>query len=60
MRIYINLCIRMKRVFPLIVLLITLSVLGILFIQMQWIKNAILVKKDQYAQSRDKIGRAHV
>lgn len=41
----------MKRVFPLIVVLITLSVLGILFIQMQWIKNAIQVKKDQYAQS---------
>lgn len=44
----------MKRVFPLIVLLITLSVLGILFIQMQWIKNAIQIKKDQYAQSRRK------
>ena len=44
----------MKRVFPLIVVLITLSVLGILFIQMQWIKNAIQVKKDQYEQSREK------
>ncbi len=44
----------MKRVFPLIVLLITLSVLGILFIQMQWIKNAIQIKKDQYSQSRQK------
>jgi len=44
----------MKRVFPLIVVLITLSVLGILFIQMQWIKNAIQVKKDQYEQSRGK------
>src|ERR1043165_2037595 len=42
----------MKRVFPLIVLLITLSVLGILFIQMQWIKNAIQIKKEQYAQNR--------
>ena len=44
----------MKRTFPLIVLLITLSVLGILFIQMQWIKNAIQIKKEQYAQSRQK------
>src|SRR5690348_12768715 len=43
----------MKRVFPLIVVLITLSVLGILFIQMQWITNAIQVKKDQYQQSRE-------
>ncbi len=44
----------MKRVFPLIVLLITLSVLGILFIQMQWIKSAIQIKKDQFTQSRQK------
>ncbi len=44
----------MKRVFPLIVLLITLSVLGILFIQMQWIKNAVQIKKDQFTQSRQK------
>src|ERR1051325_10165992 len=43
----------MKRVFPLIVLLITLSVLGILFIQMQWIQSAIQVKKDQFDQDRD-------
>lgn len=44
----------MKRVFPLIVLLITLSVLGILFIQMQWIRNAIQIKKDQYVERRKK------
>jgi two-component system phosphate regulon sensor histidine kinase PhoR len=44
----------MRRVFPLIVLLITLSVLGILFIQMQWIKSALKVKQDQYAHSRQK------
>lgn len=45
--------IRMKRVFPVIVLLITLSVLGILFIQMQWIRNAMLVKKEQYQTDID-------
>lgn len=44
----------MKRVFPLIVVLITLSVFGILFIQMQWIKNAIQVKRDQYSLSQKK------
>lgn len=38
----------MKRVFPLIVLLITLSVVGILFIQMSWIQNAISLKKEQF------------
>lgn len=43
----------MKRVFPVIILLITLSVLGILFIQMQWIRNAMLVKKEQYQRDID-------
>src|SRR5690606_33382976 len=38
----------MKRVFPLIVLLITLSVLGIIFIQMLWIKSAIELRKQQH------------
>ncbi|HXS35825.1 MAG TPA: HAMP domain-containing sensor histidine kinase [Flavipsychrobacter sp.] len=38
----------MKKVFPVIVLLITLSVLGILFIQMSWIQNAISLKKEQF------------
>lgn len=38
----------MKRIFPLIVVLITLSVLGILFIQMSWINNAIKLKHQQF------------
>jgi hypothetical protein len=38
----------MKKVFPLIVVLITLSVVGILFIQMSWINNAI---KSVYIQT---------
>jgi two-component system, OmpR family, phosphate regulon sensor histidine kinase PhoR len=41
----------MKRVFPLIVLLITLSVLGIMFIQMHWIQSAIYVKKELHKQN---------
>lgn len=40
----------MKKVFPIIVLLITLSVLGIIFIQMSWIKNAIDLRKKQHEQ----------
>ena len=40
----------MKRVFPLIVVLISLSVLGIIFIQMSWIKNAIDLRKQQQDQ----------
>ncbi len=38
----------MKRIFPLIVVLITLSVLGILFIQMSWINNAIKLKHQEF------------
>ena len=41
----------MKKVFPVIVLLITLSVLGIIFIQMSWIRNAISLRKQQHEQN---------
>ncbi len=41
----------MKRVFPLIVVLITLSVLGIIFIQMSWIRDAIKLKQQQRTQN---------
>lgn len=37
----------MRRVFPLIVILISLSVLGIIFIQMLWIKSSIDFRKQQ-------------
>lgn len=40
----------MKKVFPLIVILITLSVLGIIFIQMSWIRNAIDLRRQQHDQ----------
>ncbi|NDC41193.1 MAG: sensor histidine kinase [Chitinophagia bacterium] len=38
----------MKKIFPLLVVLISLSVIGILFIQMSWINNAIKVKQEEY------------
>jgi len=38
----------MRRVFPVIVILISLSVLGIIFIQMLWIKSAIDLRKQQH------------
>ena len=38
----------MKKVFPLIVVLITLSVVGILFIQMSWIQNAMKLKREEF------------
>ncbi|MEK0571470.1 hypothetical protein OSH34_25235, partial [Mycobacterium ulcerans] len=37
----------MKKVFPAIVVLISLSLLGIIYIQVNWIKNAAIVKKEQ-------------
>jgi two-component system, OmpR family, phosphate regulon sensor histidine kinase PhoR len=38
----------MRKVFPLIVVLITLSVVGILLIQMSWINNAIKLKHEEF------------
>ena len=43
----------MKKIYPLIVVLITLSVLGILFIQMSWINNAIKLKKEEFQREVD-------
>lgn len=40
----------MKKVFPLIIILITLSVLGIIFIQMSWIHNSVELRKQQREQ----------
>jgi len=38
----------MKKVFPSIVILITLSLVGLMFLQMSWIKNVLLVQKQNY------------
>ncbi|PJJ75081.1 two-component system phosphate regulon sensor histidine kinase PhoR [Thermoflavifilum aggregans] len=40
----------MKRLFPIIVILITISLLGIIYIQTSWIKNAALIKKEEMRQ----------
>ncbi|CAL1516508.1 HAMP domain-containing sensor histidine kinase [Chitinophaga sp. MM2321] len=37
----------LKRIFPVIVVLITLSLFGIIYIQVNWIKSAIAIKKEQ-------------
>lgn len=41
----------MKKIFPLIVVLITLSVVGILFIQMSWINNALKLKHEEFQRA---------
>ncbi|MDR3678632.1 MAG: HAMP domain-containing sensor histidine kinase [Flavipsychrobacter sp.] len=43
----------MKKVFPLIVVLISLSVLGIMFIQTSWIRNAISLKREEFQKELD-------
>jgi two-component system phosphate regulon sensor histidine kinase PhoR len=43
----------MKRIFPLIVVLISLSVVGILFIQMSWIENAMKLKHEEFLRHVD-------
>lgn len=40
----------MKKLFPWIVVLITLSLAGIIFIQINWIKNAINMRQEQFDQ----------
>lgn len=36
-----------KRIFPIIIFLITLSVLGIIWIQVSWLRNMLVLKEDQ-------------
>jgi two-component system phosphate regulon sensor histidine kinase PhoR len=40
----------LKKIFPVIVVLITLSLLGIIYIQVSWIKSAVLIKQEQLFQ----------
>jgi two-component system phosphate regulon sensor histidine kinase PhoR len=44
----------MKKIFPLIVVLISLSVIGILFIQISWITNALKLKHEEFQQEIQK------
>jgi two-component system phosphate regulon sensor histidine kinase PhoR len=39
-----------KRIFPIILVLITLSLLGIIYIQLSWLHNMVLLRKDQIDQ----------
>jgi two-component system phosphate regulon sensor histidine kinase PhoR len=43
----------MKRLFTLITILITLSLIGIIVLQLSWIKNSLLLKEDQTNQAID-------
>jgi two-component system, OmpR family, phosphate regulon sensor histidine kinase PhoR len=45
----------MKKTFPLIVVLITISLLGIIFIQISWINNSYEVQRQVYAQKISRV-----
>lgn len=40
----------MKRIFPIIIILITVSLIGIIIIQISWLKNVLLLRQDQVEQ----------
>jgi len=44
-----------KKIFPLILVLITISLIGVIIIQVAWIKNMLLLKEDQVRQKVDNI-----
>ncbi len=41
----------MKKIYTIIILLITVSLLGIIFIQVNWIKNMVMVKEEQFKET---------
>ncbi len=47
----------MKRIFPIILILITLSLFGIIYIQIEWLKNMVLLRKDQVEQKVEDVAR---
>lgn len=46
----------MKKVFPIIIVLITLSLFGIIIIQMSWFSNMLLVRQDQILDKVSNVG----
>ena len=48
---------RVKRIFPIIILLVSISLIGIIYIQYSWLKSMLLVKQDQLEQRIEKVGR---
>lgn len=46
----------MKRVFPIIIVLISLSLTGIILIQINWFKNQLLIQQERFIDKVDKAG----
>ena len=48
----------MKKVFPLIIILISLSLIGIIIIQVNWFKNQLLVQQDRFFDKVNNVSRS--
>lgn len=46
----------MKKIFPVIIILITLSLLGIILLQVNWFKNLLLVQEERFLFKVDRAG----
>jgi two-component system phosphate regulon sensor histidine kinase PhoR len=46
----------MKRIFPIIVLLITLSLLGLILLQVSWFKNMLILRQEQLLSKVEEVG----
>ena len=46
----------MKRIFPIIIVLISLSLTGIIVIQINWFKNQLLIQQERFIDKVDKAG----
>jgi two-component system, OmpR family, phosphate regulon sensor histidine kinase PhoR len=46
----------MKKVFPIIIILISLSLIGIIIIQINWFKNQLVIQQERFIDKVDKAG----
>lgn len=46
----------MKKVFPIIIVLISLSLVGIIIIQINWFKNQLVIQQERFIDKADKAG----
>src|ERR1041385_3647701 len=46
----------MKRIFPIIIVLISLSLIGIIIIQINWFKNQLVIQQERFIEKVDQAG----
>src|SRR5689334_14125235 len=47
----------MKRIFPIIITLITLSLIGIVIVQISWLKSMLVLREDQVKQKVEDVAK---